>query len=111
MNKDFWLYLAAMALVTYAIRMIPFTLVRGKIKSVYIQSFLFYVPYAVLSAMTLPYILYSTGSMATALAGTIVAFLLAFKRCSLLTVAAASASVAFLAGFLIENLSKMGMLA
>ena len=58
MNKDFWLYLAAMALVTYAIRMIPFTLVRGKIKSVYIQSFLFYVPYAVLSAMTLPYILY-----------------------------------------------------
>ncbi len=100
MDRSFWAYLAAMALVTYAIRMVPFTLVRGKIKSVYIQSFLFYVPYAVLSAMTLPYILYSTGNIVTAIAGTAVAFFMAFKRCSLLSVAATSAFVAYLAGLL-----------
>ena len=98
MSKDFLLYLAAMAGVTYAVRMIPFTLVRGKIKSVYIQSFLYYVPYAVLGAMTFPYIMYSTGSLVTGIAGTLVAFLLAFKRCSLLTVASASALVAYIVG-------------
>ncbi len=98
MTKDFWIYLLAMAGVTYIIRMIPFTLVRGKIKSVYVQSFLYYVPYAVLGAMTFPFILYSTGSLVTGITGTAVAFLLAFKRCSLLTVAAASAFAAFVAG-------------
>lgn len=101
MTKEFLTYLGAMALVTYLIRMIPFTLVRGKIKSAYIRNFLFYVPYAVLSAMTFPYILYSTGSVATALAGTVVAFLLAFKRCSLIVVAAASAFVAYLTGLIV----------
>ncbi len=98
MTKDFLLYLLAMAGVTYAVRMIPFTLVRGKIKSVYIQSFLYYVPYAVLGAMTLPHILYSTGNLISGVVGTAVAFLLAFKRCSLLTVAASSALAAFIAG-------------
>lgn len=100
MTKEFLIYLIAMAGVTYIIRMIPFTLVRGKIKSVYIQSFLYYVPYAVLGAMTFPFILYSTGSLITGIVGTAVAFLLAFKRCSLLTVAAASVLAAFIAGLL-----------
>lgn len=102
MTKEFFLYLAVMAGVTYAVRMIPFTLVRGKIKSVYIQSFLYYVPYAVLGAMTFPYIFYSTGSLATGICGTAVAFLLAFMRKSLLTVAAASALVSFLAGLIVN---------
>ena len=100
MTKEFLIYLIAMAGVTYIIRMIPFTLVRGKIKSVYIQSFLYYVPYAVLGAMTFPFILYSTGSLITGFVGPAVAFLLAFKRCSLLTVAAASVLAAFIAGLL-----------
>ena len=99
MTKEFLLYLAVMAGVTYAIRMIPFTLVRGKIKSVYIQSFLYYVPYAVLGAMTFPYIFYSTGNIISGLCGTAVAFVLAFMRKSLLTVAAVSSVVAFLAGW------------
>ncbi len=104
MDKDFLIYLAAMALVTYAVRMIPFTLMRGKIKSEYIKSFLFYVPYAVLSAMTLPYILYSTGSIFTALIGTIVAFLLAFRRRSLITVAAVSVAFSYISGLLVQFL-------
>ena len=54
-----------MAGVTYLIRVIPFTVFRKKIRSRFILSFLHYVPYAVLSAMTIPAIFYSTGSMAT----------------------------------------------
>ncbi len=98
MSRDFLLYLVVMAGVTYAVRMLPFVLVRGKIKSVYVQSFLFYVPYAVLAAMTFPYIFYSTQNVVTALAGTVVAFVLSFRRCSLIVVAAASAVFAYLAG-------------
>jgi branched-subunit amino acid transport protein len=47
-------YVAVMAGVTYLVRMIPFTLFTKKIESVYIRSFLYYIPYAVLSAMTFP---------------------------------------------------------
>lgn len=102
MTKEYLLYLAAMAGVTYAVRMIPFTLVRGRIKSVYIQSFLYYVPYAVLGAMTFPYIFYSTGSIATAWMGTLTAFLLAFRRYSLIVVAASSALTSYLAGLIVQ---------
>ena len=78
MDKMFFAYLAAMALVTYAIRMIPFTAMRSKIKSPFIQSFLFYVPYSVLGAMTFPYIFYATGDVVTSSVGTAVALVLAF---------------------------------
>ena len=87
------LYLAVMALVTYLIRMIPFTLFRREIKSVFFRSFLAYVPYAVLGAMTFPSIFFATASLPSAIAGTVVALVLAFFRRSLLTVAlGASAS-------------------
>ena len=100
MNKMFFTYLAAMALVTYGIRMIPFTLMRSKIKSPFIQNFLFYVPYSVLGAMTFPYILYATGNMVTATLGTAVAFVLAYFGRSLLTVAICACAVAFGAGLI-----------
>ena len=81
------LYLAVMAGVTYLIRMLPLTVFRKEIKSVFIRSFLHYVPYAVLAAMTIPGILSSTGDMRTAVAGLIVAVAMAWRGCSLLTVA------------------------
>ena len=59
------------------------------------------MPYAVLGAMTFPYIFYSTGSLGTGVAGALVAFVLAFMRKSLLTVAACSALVAFVTGMLL----------
>ena len=62
-------------------------LVKSKIKSKFIKSFLFYVPYAVLGAMIFPGILYSTNSMASALVGLVVAVTLAFFNKKLLTVA------------------------
>ena len=81
------IYIAVMAIVTYLIRMLPFTLFRRKIKSRFIRSFLHYVPYAVLGAMTFPDVLYATGSLWTALAGLIVAVMMAWRGYSLLSVA------------------------
>ena len=88
------LYLAVMALVTYLIRMIPFTLCRREIKSVFIRSFLAYVPYAVLGAMTFPSIFFATASLPSAIAGTAVALTLAYVRRSLLTVALGASGTA-----------------
>lgn len=85
--RDFFIYLFIMAGVTYLIRVIPFVIFKGKITNTFIKSFLYYVPYAVLGAMTFPAILFSTGNYASAVAGLIVACILAFKEKSLLTVA------------------------
>ena len=94
-------YIAVMAGVTYLIRMIPFAFFGRKIKSRFFRSFLYYIPYAVLSAMTLPAIFYSTGNIYTAIAGTAVAVALAFFEMPLIVVAIAAAGAAFIAGFLL----------
>ena len=77
------IYLILMAGVTYLIRAIPFAFFTKKIENRYIKSFLYYIPYAVLSAMTFPAILYSTGDKITAILGTLVALVLAFFNFSL----------------------------
>lgn len=94
------LYILVMAGVTYLIRMIPFTLFRQKIKSRFFRSFLYYIPYAVLTAMTIPAIFYSTESLATSIAGAAVAIVLAYLRQPLIVVALAAAAAAFASGFL-----------
>lgn len=76
-----------MAGVTYLVRMLPLTLFRKKIENRFVKSFLAYVPYAVLAAMTFPAILESTSSIWSALAGLAVALILAWKNRSLLNVA------------------------
>ena len=91
----FLTYLVVMAGVTYLIRMLQMTIFRKPIKSRFLRSFLHYVPYAVLGAMTFPDVLYSTGNMGTAACGVAVAVALAWRGRSLLTVAiAACAAVA-----------------
>ncbi|MBQ8724903.1 MAG: AzlD domain-containing protein [Oscillospiraceae bacterium] len=90
-----------MAGVTYLVRMIPFTLMRKKIQSRFLRSFLYYIPYAVLSAMTIPAIFYSTGDMTTAIAGTIVAVVLAYLDLPLIVVDLATAGTAFVTGLFI----------
>lgn len=91
-------YIMVMAGVTYLIRMIPFTFFRKKIKSGFFRSFLYYIPYAVLSAMTLPAIFYSTGNIITAAAGTIAAVVLAYFDLPLIVVALAASGTAFVTG-------------
>ena len=95
------LYIAVMAGVTYLVRMIPFTLFRRQIKSRYIRSVLYYLPYAVLSAMTIPAIFYSTGNLITAAVGTVVAVILAYFNRPLIVVALAAAASAFIAGLIV----------
>lgn len=91
-------YILVMAGVTYLIRMIPFTFFRKKIKSWFFRSFLYYIPYAVLSAMTIPAIFYSTGNIVTAVAGTIAAVVLAYFDLPLIVVALAASGTAFVTG-------------
>ncbi|MGN0593083.1 MAG: AzlD domain-containing protein [Ruminococcus sp.] len=98
------LYIAVMAGVTYLVRMIPFTMLRRKITSQFLRSFLYYIPYAVLSAMTIPAIFYSTGDMVTAIAGTIVAVVLAYLNLPLIAVALAASGAAFLMDWLLSVL-------
>ena len=88
---------AVMALVTYIPRMIPLTFMRRKITNRFVRSFLHYTPYAVLTAMTLPAILYSTSSMYSAVVGLLVAVLLAYRNRGLLTVALGAVGAVFIA--------------
>ena len=88
--------ISVMAVVTYIIRVTPMVIFRKKIRNKWIQSFLFYVPYVVLSAMTFPAVFSSTSSYASAVAGCIVAVILAYLRCGLLSVAVGAAFCAFI---------------
>lgn len=84
-----------MALVTYIPRALPLALFNKKIENRFIKSFLFYVPYAVLAAMTFPFILYFVDEMWIAAIGTIVALILAFFKQKLIVVALISVLVVF----------------
>ena len=84
-----------MAVMTYLIRMLPLTLIRGKIKNPYVMSFLYYVPYACLMAMTFPAVFHGDYSLAAAIAGVCVALFLALKGKGLMTVAVAASVTVF----------------
>ena len=91
-----------MAGVTYLIRMLPLVLAKKEITNVYIKSFLYYVPYACLAAMTFPAILSSTSFTISALVGFAVAIIAAYKEKSLLTVAL----LACFAVFIVERIMQ-----
>lgn len=97
-------YLAVMAGVTYLVRVIPLSLFRKKIQNRFVNSFLFYTPYAVLSAMTFPAILYATGNLWSGIAGLLAALLLAYKKKGLLTVACGACLAVFAVELLIRYL-------
>ena len=103
--ENIFIYIAVMALVTYLIRMLPLVIFRKKIENRFIRSFLYYIPYAVLAAMTVPAVFSSTGSVWSAVAGLIVALLLAFFEKGLLTVALSSCVAVFVIEFLIKIIS------
>ena len=98
----FLISVAIMALVTYLPRMLPLVIFRKKIQNRYIRSFLSYVPYAVLAAMTFPAIFSATASPLSALAGLVVALILAYHQKGLLTVALSASAAVFLAKLLMK---------
>lgn len=99
--------MAVMATVTYIIRALPMVLFRKKIKNTFVRSFLYYVPYTVLAAMTFPAVFFSTGSVCASVAGCVVALVLAYVGKSLLTVALSAATVAFITEILFDTFYLM----
>jgi len=99
--NNFWILLIVMAVTTYLVRMIPFALFRSKIKSKFLRDFLYYIPYAVLGAMTIPYIFYAGGSVASSIVGFAAAFIMAFFRMPLLPVAVISCICAYIASMIL----------
>ena len=93
--KSFFTYLAIMAGSTYLIRAIPFAVINQKIENPFIKSFLYYIPFAVLSAMTFPAILYATDSVLSAAIGFAAAIVVALKGKSLTVVAVVACVMVF----------------
>ena len=100
---NIYVYIAAMAITTYLIRMLPLTIFRKPIKSRFLRSFLYYVPYACLTAMTFPSILSGAGTLAAGIAALVVAVALSYLEKSLLTVALSSSA----AVLLVQLVSRM----
>ncbi len=92
--------IAIMAGMTYLIRVLPMAIFRKKIENKWIQSFLYYVPYTVLAAMTFPDIFSSTQSGVSAIAGCFVGVVLAYFHKGLLVVALGAAGTVFWVGML-----------
>lgn len=88
--------IAAMAITTYLIRVLPMVVFRKKITNIRIRSFLYYVPYTVLAAMTFPAIFSSTGSTISGVAGCLTALVLAYFKRGLLIVALGASGVALI---------------
>ena len=98
---NFWAYLLVMFGVTYFIRVLPFVAFRKKIENPYIRSFLAYIPYTVLAAMTFPAVFYSTGSAIISLAGVAAALFAAYRGKSLFTVALCASLASFAASLVL----------
>ena len=99
-----YVYIAAMALTTYLIRLLPMTLFRKPIRSRFLKSFLHYVPYACLSAMTFPSILSSTESLVSGIAALVTAVFLAYRGKSLIVVALSSSCAVLLTEWVLSLL-------
>lgn len=91
------LYIAAMVLTTYLIRVLPLTLIRKPIQNQFIRSFLYYVPYVTLAVMTFPAIIEATGSPIAGAAALVIGIVSAFFNLGLLPVAAICCIVVFIA--------------
>lgn len=102
MTDNFWIYLLVMAGVTYLLRMIPLVLIKKKITNKFIYSFLYYIPYTVLSVMTIPAIFYAVSHKASAIVGFLTAVILSYFEKGLVLVAALSCTAVFLSELIIH---------
>ena len=103
------LFILVLALTAYLPRMIPLVVFRRRITNRFVQSFLLYMPYAILGAMILPDMLFSTGSVVSAVAGGAVAFWLAYRRKGLLPVALAATAAVYVVERLMTWLTMGGL--
>lgn len=94
---DFFFYLLIMAGSTYLIRAVPFAVIQNKIENRFVRSFLYYIPYAVLAAMTVPAAFYAADHVLSAAVGLFTAAVFAFREKSLTTVAVVACAAVFVA--------------
>ena len=97
-------YLIAMAAVTYLVRMVPLVIFKKQIKNKYVLSFLSYMPYAVLSAMSVPAVFFATGNLISSAVGFAVALTAAFFKRGLITVAVLASAAALITELIIRYL-------
>ena len=95
------IYILIMAAVTFAIRALPMTLIRRQIKNVFLQSFLYYVPYVTLAVMTFPAIMQATQSPVAGLLALIIGVVVAWLGVGLLPVAIICCVVVFITEFVL----------
>ena len=95
MTHNNYIYIAVMALVSYAIRILPLTLIRKPIKNRFVQSFLYYVPYVTLAVMTFPAIVQATQSPVAGAVALMIGIAAAWCGASLFQVAVACCAVVF----------------
>ena len=101
MKNNTYIYIFAMAAVTYLIRVLPLTLIRKEIKNKTIRSFLYYVPYVTLAVMTFPSIMSATQSPVAGLSALIVGIAFAWWGKSLFTVSVISCVTVLMIEFFI----------
>ena len=101
--KSAWTYIIVMAAVTYTIRALPMTLLRRPIKSRFIRSFLYYVPYVTLAVMTFPAIMEATQAPLAGLLALAAGVLLAWFGASLFQVSVLCCVVVFAAELILVH--------
>ena len=104
MSGKIYLYILVCAAVSFLIRELPLTLIRKPIKSRFLRSFLYYVPYCCLTAMTFPSILSSTASILSGAAALAVAVVLAYRGKSLIVVALSSSAAVLIVEWAMTHL-------
>lgn len=96
MTHDIYIYIFLMASVTYAIRVLPLTLIRKQIKNRFLKSFLYYVPYVTLAVMTFPAIMDATQSPIAGAAALVVGIAAAWLGAGLFPVSVLCCAMVFL---------------
>lgn len=96
MNRNVYIYILIMVVVTFLIRVLPLTLIREKIKNQFLRSFLYYVPYVTLAVMTFPAILNATGSALAGALAFVVGIVLAWNKAGLFKVSISCCLVVFI---------------
>ena len=101
MQTNVYLYIAVMAAVTIAVRVLPLTLIRGQFRNRILRSFLYYVPYVTLAVMTFPAIITATANPLSGLAALLVGLVIAWRGGGLFPVAVACCVAVYAAEWLL----------
>ena len=97
---NIWICMFVMAGVSFLLRALPLTLIRGQIKNRFVRSALYYLPYATLSVMTVPAIFTVAENIWCGVAALIAAAVTAWKTSNLLLAACVACAAVALVNML-----------